>query len=287
MRSHILLNHVDNHAAGCVVVGIGEKHLVVGAAVECTEQISALLARRHGVECGGVERHEKRFFGNGGAKFSLQLFTAHVVDMQNVVDADGTDVEHPRRVFAKLNHTAAALLGLGEVQVAHLGDRVANAVVVGTLAHRSAGNVRNGNTENQRSTCHGKHLVAVAENDKQVGTQSLKRIGKATHTLAHRHHSVVWRVGIGRHKHAIVDVQPVALDFAVSGTISLAEVHIGGNNLQLHIIATVESLGYTAEQPPVGTSSGGNTNFSHSFERLAFSGVRRTNGKNYNSINSS
>lgn len=51
----------------------------------------------------------------------------------NVVDAKAADQEDPFRVFAKLDDPSAVVLGGDEMQVGHLGDRMADRLINGAL----------------------------------------------------------------------------------------------------------------------------------------------------------
>ena len=120
----------------------------------------------------------------------------------------------------------------------------------------------NRDAQNQGSACHGEHLVAVAEDKKQVGVEVAQSACHAVHTLAHSHHGVNGRVVIDRHRHHAVDVQPVALDFVPSAAILFAQVHIGGNNLKSHVGTLAERLSHFAKKSPVGAGAGNDANFS-------------------------
>ena len=230
--------------------------------VESCQQVFALLARRNAVERGRVERDEQRFSGNRRTQTFFQLLAAHVVGVQDVVDADGTRVEHTFRILAQLDDTTAVFFRFRQMNMAHFRNRMPYAFIVCALADGTAGDMGDGNAENQRSTCHGKHFVAVAENQQQVGAQLFEGFCHACHTFAHGGYRSGGRIRVDRHRHTAVNGQSVAFDFLIGVSVFFRQVHVGGHNLQAYILAAVQLAGNSAQQPPVGTRACHNTYFS-------------------------
>ena len=281
VRIGVGIDEFDDNGAVGVVVGICENHLIFGVTVESSEQVLKLYARLDGFECGRVESAQQSVLRYRSAQFRLELLARGVLQMVYVVHAHSSHIMHIGGVLAQLNHAAAIFFGFGEVNVAHLGDAVADAFVVSTAAHGTAGDVGNGNAQNQRSACHGKHLISVAENEQQVGLKVAQSARHAVHALAHSHHGVDCRVGVDRHRHHAVDVQTVALNFVPSASKLLAEVHIGSHYLQSDVGALIESLCYGAEYAPIGSCAGNDANFSmvHLLKLLLRCKINKEKGK--------
>ena len=243
----------NNHFAVGVVVWIGENHFVAREAVEGTQQIFALGARRHAVECGWMERAQQCAFRNRCAQFLLKFLTRWILHVGDVVHTHSAHIVHPLGVFAQLNHAAAIGFGFSEVDVAHFCYAVADAFVVSALTYRSSCYVRNGNAENQCRARHGKHLVAVAQNQQQMRTQLVEHLCHTAHALAHGVHRACSAIALNSHRHHARDVQPVVFNLMPGAAIFLAQVHVCGNNLQLHVATPIKLLSHRAEQSPVGS----------------------------------
>ena len=85
---------------------------------------------------------------------------------------------HAPRLLAHGDHAAARGFCRSEVDVGELGEGVADVVVDGALAHLAALDVGDGNAQGERDGCGSEHLVAVGDQQQQVGAPGGKGVGQ-------------------------------------------------------------------------------------------------------------
>ena len=118
------------------------------------------------------------------------------------------------RLFAHADDAVASGFGGGEVDVGHLGDGVAHGVVDGAFADFAAFDVRDGNAQGERDAGGGEHLVAVGDEQEQVGAHLRERVGEAEDGEAHRLGHAGIGVGVEEALDARGDWESVAFDLA-------------------------------------------------------------------------
>ncbi len=115
--------------------------------------------------------------------------------------------------FSHGDDAAASGVCRCEVDVGNLGDGVANLVVDGSLADFAAFNVGDGNAQGERDAGGSKHLVAIGDEEQQVGPPRGQRVGEREDGDADglRHSSV--GVGVEQALDAGLNGKAIALDF--------------------------------------------------------------------------
>jgi hypothetical protein len=82
-------------------------------------------------------------------------------------------------LLAHGNDAAARDGGGGEVDVGQLGEGVAHLVVDGALADFAAFDVGDGNAQSEGNGGGGQHLIAVGDEQQQIGAPGGERVGQA------------------------------------------------------------------------------------------------------------
>ena len=77
-------------------------------------------------------------------------------------------------LFAHGDDAAARGFSRGEMNVGQLGEGVADLVVDGALADFAAFDVRDGNAQRERDAGGRQHLVAVGDEEQQIGTPAVR-----------------------------------------------------------------------------------------------------------------
>ena len=120
---------------------------------------------------------------------------------------------HAPRLFAHGDHALPRCFRRGEVDVRQLGESVAHRVVDGALADLAAFDVGDGDAQSERRRGRGQHLVAIGDEQKQIGPPRGEGIGQAKNGQADRLGHTGVGVGVEQALDARLDGKAVALDF--------------------------------------------------------------------------
>ena len=205
------LDPFDQRVAAGVRVRIAEQNLA-GDGFERGEQRVRFAGGVAG-DGGGVigDQDGRRQFD---AKPGLQLLTAHQDAAPQMVERRRSGAMHAPLLFAHGDDAGARRLGGCEMHVAQLGERVADRVVNGAFADFAAFDVRDGDAQRQRDGRRRQHLVAVGDEEQQIGTHLAQAVGEPErrHADGFRHADVGVRTE--QAFDARVDGKAGLLDFA-------------------------------------------------------------------------
>ena len=129
-----------------------------------------------------------------------------------VVERGRSGAMHAPRLLAHGDDAAARGFSRGEVNVRQLGESVAHLVVDGALAHFAAFDVGDGNAQSERGRCGREHLVAVGDEQQQIGPPGGERVGQAEDGEADGLGHAGVGVGAEQALDARLDRKTVALD---------------------------------------------------------------------------
>ena len=173
---------------------------------------------------GGREREAEARFERGAVE---QRGAAQMVERGRAGAVDAP------RFFAHGDDAAARGFSGGEVDVGQLGEGVAHVVVDGALADFAAFDVGDGDAQGERDGCGRQHLVAVGDEQQQVGTPGGERVGQAEDGDADGLGHAGVGVGAEQALDARLDGKAVALDF-VDGRAELRrEMRAEGEDAQI------------------------------------------------------
>ncbi len=165
-------------AAG-VGVGIAEDDLAFDLSERGEERVCLLC---------GVLQQSYRMIGHDGwrrlevdVECLLQFRSGQQLAACEVIERGGPGTMDPPGLFAHADDAGSCCIGGCEVNVRHLGESVADGVVDGAFADLSAFDVRHGDAQGESDAGGGEHLVAVRDQQQQVGAYLRERVGKAKH----------------------------------------------------------------------------------------------------------
>ena len=128
------------------------------------------------------------------------------------VEAGGAGDQHPVRLLAHLDDAIAVYAVGDEVQVAHFGQRMADRLVDRALGQLAAMDMRNRQRERQRRQRRRDHVVAVADEEQNVGPRPDEGAGEAGDATADRRGERLRGVGTGPGGDALGDGKAVGFD---------------------------------------------------------------------------
>ena len=85
---------------------------------------------------------------------------------------------HPPLLLAHRNHPCPRPLGRSEMNMAHLGERIADSIVDRAFADLAALDMRHRNTQRQRHRSRRQHLIPVGDQQQNIRTHRPQQIGK-------------------------------------------------------------------------------------------------------------
>ena len=165
-----------------------------------------------------------------------------------VVDAPG--------LFAHGDDAGAGVGGGGEVDVAHFGERVADGVVDGAFADLAAFDVGDGNAQGEGDGGGGEHLVAVGDEEEQVGAEGAQRVGEGEDGDADAFGHADVGVGAEEGFDAGGDGESVFFDFADGGAEFGGEVRGHDDEVEIDGRVFGEELERPVEMAVVGAGGG-------------------------------
>ena len=176
---------------------------------------------------------------------------------EDAVEPRRADHMHPLGRLAHLADPAGVVLGGGEVQGGHFGDRVADGVVESPFGQFAAVDVADRNAEQQRRLHRGEDFVAVAEHHHGIGPLGREGLGKPGHSPAQRGGQRGAVPGTGQ---AEVDangdrVRP-GLDLAHRQAVRLGQVGPGHRQAQAHARMGGHGVEHRHQQAVLGARAG-------------------------------
>ncbi len=212
-----------------------------------------------------MEGDEQVAAAQPAAQSLLQLFAAQQGQAADVVQAGGADVEDARGLLAQLNDPAPIDFGCGKMQLAHLGDAVADGVVVSSHGELSSGDVSCRHAGYQCSLHGSKSFGAVAQHNHNVGLQFIQCFGKRNQGQGIGFADAHRRIGREQHLDFFGNGKAVVADLGPGVAKLGRKVHAGHQQLQFHFGILVNGPDQRAEQAVFGPGSCDYANFPHGF----------------------
>ena len=182
---------------------------------------------------------------------------------------------NPPRLLAHGNHPPPRGWRRCEVDVRHLGKRVPHLVVDCALRNLPALNVSNRNPQRQRHRCRRKHLIAVGNQQQDVGPPRRERIGKPQHRQA----DCLGHAGGGvRTQQALdlcLDGKPIPFHLRPRVAELRGKMRSHHKNAQLNIRVPRQFLERPIQMAIVGARGGNDGDTATGLRRLDGSGERR------------
>ncbi len=159
-------------------------------------------------------------------------------------------------LFSHGDDASAGVVCRGEVDVAHFSERVSNGVVDGALADLATLDVGDGDTQGKGDGGGREHLVAVGDEQEEVGAQISEQVGKAEHGdadgLGHSD------VGVGAEKafDAPGDGEAVMFDLLHGRTEGRGEMRAHGDELEVDCRMRGQVVQRPIEMAVIGAGAG-------------------------------
>ena len=169
---------------------------------------------------------------------------------------DGAPARCTRHSSSPMEMTRVARFKRGsEMDVAHLGERVAHGIVDGAFADFAAFDVGDGNAKGQRNCSGSQHLVAVGNEQKRSGRiwPEAVRQAESSHADGLGHADV--RIGTKQTLDAGGDLETVALDLADGLAKFGRKVRPHHDQFQVHFRVSERSCKRPVEMAVVGARS--------------------------------
>ncbi len=113
--------------------------------------------------------HEQSILGDFESDGFFKFFFLHQGFMHDIVYTDSSGVDNSRRLLPELDYATPVWFCGCQMQCRKFCDGMAYGIVDRTLRYFSSANVSYGYAHYSGRGCHGKHFVAVAEYDYQIG----------------------------------------------------------------------------------------------------------------------
>ena len=170
--------------------------------------------------------------------------------------------------FAHGDDAAAGGFSRSEVDVGELGEGVADLVVDGALADFAAFDVGDGNAQGERDGGGGQHLVAIGDEQQQVGTPGGERVGEREDGDADGFGHAGIGVGTEQALDARLDGKAVAFDFGDGVAEFRREMRAEGEDAEFDVRVCGEFAERPVEMAVVGARGGDDGDVSFGFPRL-------------------
>ena len=184
------------------------------------------------------------------------VFTRHPLDLADLVETRVADQVDVIGVLAHLAQAACRHLVGDEMQVGHLGDRVADTVVESAVHRVAAAEVGDRHPRDHGGLGRREDLVTVAEDHQDIRPQALQDIGEADDAVADRlgdrGHVVaaLARLDPGGNREALLLDPPV-------GEAELGrQVHAGDDDLELQAWIVADQPHGRGKQVVIGAAAG-------------------------------
>ena len=190
-----------------------------------------------------------------------------------MVERGRSGVMHAPGLLAHGDDAPARGRRRGEVDVGQLGESVAHLVVDGALADFAAFDVSDGNAQRDRNRRRREHLVAVGDEQQQVGTPGGERVGQAEDGDADGLGHAGVGVGTEQALDARLNGKSVALDFLDRGAELRRKVRAESEDAQFDFGMSGEFAQRPVEMAVVRARGGDNG------DATSRDGRRKTRGK--------
>ena len=182
--------------------------------------------------------------------------------MQNIVNTGRSVIKDPRRILTQLNDPLTALLIGNEMEVADLGDRMADPLIQRAFRRVSSAEVEDRRPGVARRDRDGQRLIPVAEQHDRIIALADKQLRELD-----QHFRLVCRyvrLGIRFDRDRDLVIDPV-VDLADRSSVTVAQVCPRDNklNLQFAALPRAQRLDHRREQPVLRARGGNYCNFLH------------------------
>lgn len=233
----------------------------MGLILESVEEVEGLFFC-FGWFCGnGVEsRNDVRLFEF--RDLGLELFEMGDWEVEDAVETGGTRDVDVGGIFAQLDDSNGVFLGAGEVNVAHLCERVTVSVIDCAGGLFAAMDMGDGDEVGDCSDTGSKHLIAVAEEDQEVWFECLVSLRESFDAFGSCEVDAVGVVLILGHFDGSGDGVAVGFDLVNGGAESRAEVGGGDDELEFEFFCLDDFVEDGLEESVVAAGDGDDGDFS-------------------------